>query len=47
MNFGFNPMRRVGMAVCTQCGYDNRKEALFCRHCGTGLSRACPACGQE
>ncbi|MFP6889911.1 MAG: adenylate/guanylate cyclase domain-containing protein [Nitrospinota bacterium] len=35
------------MAVCTQCGYDNRKEALFCRHCGTGLSRACPACGQE
>jgi class 3 adenylate cyclase/tetratricopeptide (TPR) repeat protein len=33
------------LAVCPNCGAQNRAEDRFCRNCGTALALTCPTCG--
>jgi len=34
------------MPNCARCDRENRRGALFCRHCGEPMGRSCPACGE-
>jgi hypothetical protein len=31
--------------ICPKCGFENRKEANFCKECGAKLELFCPSCG--
>jgi predicted amidophosphoribosyltransferase len=33
------------VALCTNCGTENKPGARFCGGCGTPLVQACPSCG--
>ncbi|MEE9612114.1 MAG: adenylate/guanylate cyclase domain-containing protein [Desulfatiglandales bacterium] len=32
---------------CPKCQFDNKKEAKFCKKCGTKLELTCPSCGHS
>ena len=32
---------------CPECQFDNKKEAKFCKKCGTKLEFTCPSCGHS
>ena len=33
--------------ACPACGRPHAREALFCEHCGAGLTEECPECGRQ